>query len=177
MNFDAALAFTRLEEKGLVNDPDDPGGRTFDGVAEHANPEAWRDGVVTEEELLTAYRSRFDAIHGAHLPPALGLVLFDWYFQSGAPAVKALQRRLKVVPDGQLGRVTMGQLTASELFRLGRDQAFAMSLIEDRAKFLADWVAAKPIHFSPSGWRPARIRFVAGFMRRLARLSAACARV
>lgn len=170
--FELAMAFTRPEEKGLVNDPDDPGGRTYDGIAEHANPEIWRDGVCTEEELLGAYRSRWDAIRGDQLPPLVALALFDWYFQSGAHAVRALQRMVGAVPDGQLGMKTLGALFAAPI-DARRDSAMALELIvEHRARFLFDWINALPVKpDGKGGLRPARIRFSVGFARRLARLA------
>jgi lysozyme family protein len=175
MSFVDAMRVTRREERGLANDPDDPGGRTFDGVAEHANPEAWRDGVCTEEELLGAYKSRWQAIRGDSLPPATALALFDWYFQSGAHAVRALQRLVGAAADGVVGVETIANVGAKVLLD-AEDRALAMALVEARAAFLGAWVCARPVKPAAGvGWEPARIRFLVGFMRRLARISHAIA--
>ena len=167
MSFDDAMRFTREEERGYSNDPDDPGGRTFDGIAEHANPELWRDGKVTEEEIFAAYAARFMHIRGKELPSRIALVLFDWYFQSGTVAVRALQKLIGAIPDGIMGDHTVGAIQNRVRGFKAEDSAIAMELIEARAGQLGKWVNQEP----------GRAKFVTGFMRRLARLANAIERM
>src|SRR3990167_7239755 len=42
-----------------TNDPNDAGGRTQYGIAERSNPDAWKDGVVTEAEAREIYLKKY----------------------------------------------------------------------------------------------------------------------
>ncbi|MCZ4259832.1 holin-associated N-acetylmuramidase [Limimaricola sp. G21655-S1] len=112
-------------EGGYVDDPDDPGGATNYGVTIGTLRRLGRDldgdGVVTKADLkrLTAgqaadifvehyfRRPRIDA-----LPESLHASVFDMYVNSGANAVKILQRllvamRIPVAIDGIIGPQTI----------------------------------------------------------------------
>lgn len=96
-----------------TNDPADLGGRTQFGISEKANPEAWLDNKVTEEEAREIYKRKyvfgpkFDKI----LDTGLRAQLVDWGVNSGpAIAIQALQRILKVTVDGVLGPETFHAL-------------------------------------------------------------------
>ncbi len=112
-------------EGGFVNDPDDPGGATKYGVTIHTmrrlGLDLTGDGRVTVDdvkrltaakatEIFVEYYYRRPAI--AALPEALQPSVFDMYVNSGANAVKVLQRLLTDMgfpsdPDGVIGAQTI----------------------------------------------------------------------
>jgi type VI secretion system secreted protein VgrG len=96
-----------------TNDPKDLGGRTQLGISENANPDAWKDGVVTAEEAQAIYTQKyvksphFDMIQDPHL----FLQLVDTGVLSGPEiAIRKLQEILKVTVDGVLGPETLAAL-------------------------------------------------------------------
>jgi lysozyme family protein len=177
LTYAEARAFVFDAERGFADVAGDPGGKTSDGVASHANPAAWADGVVTEEEREHAYRSRWDAIQGdelAALVPRSALVLFDWYFHSGGLAVRALQRivypqaeHTARTVDGSLGPGTLARL-GSWLSRPGAgsradvDRDLCRRLLVARAEQLEGWIEAAPAE---------RAKFLGGFVKRLVLLA------
>lgn len=115
MSIDTIIGDVIKREGGATatNDPADPGGRTQFGISERANPGAWADGKVTEEEAREIYKKKyvfgpkFDKI----LDPGLQAHLIDWGVNSGPSiAIQALQRVLKVTVDGVLGKETFHAL-------------------------------------------------------------------
>ncbi|EAR52819.1 hypothetical protein OG2516_01294 [Oceanicola granulosus HTCC2516] len=113
-------------EGGYVNDPDDPGGPTKFGVTlatlRRLGIDLDGDGRVTANDVRRLDRDRAVAIFVAHyferpgigeLPAPLQPSVFDMYVNSGANAVKILQRllgqmRLPVAVDGIIGPETAG---------------------------------------------------------------------
>jgi lysozyme family protein len=96
------------------NDPLDAGGRTSKGISEKSNPEAWKDGIVTEAEARAIYESKylrgpgFDKVQDEHLRDQL----VDFGVNSGpAIAIQKLQEILNVKVDGVLGPVTLEALS------------------------------------------------------------------
>jgi lysozyme family protein len=119
-NFDVSLKRVLVHEGGLVDNPKDPGGRTFQGVTQRVYA-AWcsRRGRPIQdvsrmlpEERDAIYRAQFWApIRGDDLPAGLDGVVFDGAVNSGvSQSVKWLQRALGVAPDGQLGQITLDAL-------------------------------------------------------------------
>ena len=99
----------------VTNDPADAGGRTQWGISERANPEAWADGQVTEQEARDIYERKyvrspgFSNIHDFKLKH----LLVDFGVNSGPTiAVKALQDAVGATPDGILGPDTLAKLDA-----------------------------------------------------------------
>ena len=100
-----------------TNDPKDLGGRTQLGISEKANPEAWKDGVVTPEEARAIYEAKyfngpgFNKIPDAHLASQLT----DFGVVSGPSiAIQKLQEILKVNVDGILGVDTLAALATKD---------------------------------------------------------------
>lgn len=94
----------------VTNDPNDKGGRTQWGIAERSNPEAWRDGKVTEQEAREIYERKyviapgFNKIKDDHLREQL----IDFGVNSGpGMAIMKLQNVLQVFPDGIIGPETL----------------------------------------------------------------------
>jgi len=101
-----------------TNDPVDRGGRTAFGISERANPEAWKDGKVTEEEARGIYEAkyvkgpRFDQVSDPHLQAQL----IDFGVTSGPlVAIQKLQDILGVKPDGVLGPITLTALAKAQV--------------------------------------------------------------
>lgn len=113
-------------EGGYVNDPDDPGGATNHGVTIHTmrrlGLDLDGDGQVDEQDLRVLDRDLaveifvdhyFDRPRIKDLPVDLHASVFDMYVNSGANAVKILQRllqdmRIDVAVDGGIGPQTIG---------------------------------------------------------------------
>lgn len=135
-------------EGGYTNDL---GGRTEYGISERANPEAWADNKVTEEEARQIYTQKylvgpgFDQIADEHLRSQL----VDFGVNSGPSiAIKALQEILGVEVDGVLGPATIGAMKLVEPAWLNnqimasRLRLFArlVSKRPSQVKFLVGWV-------------------------------------
>lgn len=100
----------------VTNDPADPGGRTQWGISERSNPEAWKDGVVTEAEARAIYERKyvkgpgFDKIHDS----ALMAQMVDYGVNSGPMvAIQKVQDILGLPVDGLLGPHTLDAINSS----------------------------------------------------------------
>jgi lysozyme family protein len=118
-------------EGGYVNDPDDPGGATNHGVTIHTMSRLGLDldgdGAVTAKDVRRLSREQARAIFIRHyfevpgiakLPDALQPSVFDMYVNSGAGAVRILQRLLGrmghiVAVDGAIGPKTVAAAQAA----------------------------------------------------------------
>lgn len=112
-------------EGGYVNDPSDPGGATNFGVTIHTmrrlGLDLTGDGRVTEADVRRLTRAQavgifirhyFETPRIAALPEVLQPQVFDMYVNSGANAVRILQRLLGDMgypcdPDGVIGPQTI----------------------------------------------------------------------
>ena len=118
-------------EGGFVNDPDDPGGATNNGVTlgtlRHLGLDLNRDGTVDTRDVKELseqqaadifvdeyyHRMKIDA-----LPEAIQASVFDMAVNSGANAVKVLQRLLNqmgqnIAVDGAIGPQTIAAAEAA----------------------------------------------------------------
>ena len=118
-------------EGGFVNDPDDPGGATNHGVTintlKQLGLDLTGDGQVTVEDVRRLTRPQAVEIFVSHyfvapkigqLPAPLHASVFDMYVNSGANAVKILQKLLirmgqDVAVDGRIGPQTIGAAAAA----------------------------------------------------------------
>lgn len=96
----------------VSNDPQDAGKRTQFGISETSNPQAWQDGVVTEEEARAIYLKKYVQFPKFdQLPTLLQPLCIDWGVVSGPQLViGVLQSLLKVPIDHVLGPVTFATL-------------------------------------------------------------------
>lgn len=120
-NIDHIIDDVLLREGGskMTNDPNDPGGRTQYGISERANPEAWKDGKVTETEAREIYLHKYVIFPKFHLiPPShskLQEQLIDFGVHSGQQvAIKKLQEILGLDADGVIGPKTLAAISASD---------------------------------------------------------------
>ena len=115
-NFSSSLELLLKHEGGYVNHPDDPGGRTNQGITQRVY-EKFLGRDVTEEEMkdmppdkvFAIYKTQYwNRVRGDDLPPGVDLCVFDWAVNSGvSQASKALQRVLGVLDDGIIGSRTV----------------------------------------------------------------------
>jgi lysozyme family protein len=112
-------------EGGFVNDPADPGGATNHGVTlntlRRLGIDVTGDSRIDTADVRALTRAQAVAIYLEHyfrrpglgaLPEVLQASVFDMYVNSGANAVKVLQRLLSSMgfacdPDGQIGAQTI----------------------------------------------------------------------
>jgi lysozyme family protein len=114
-DFNACRAWLVPEEGGLSDDPEDPGGRTFEGITQ-AEYDAWcrlhnqppGDVAKATEATVTAiYQQQYWMPYCALLPPGVALVFFDTSVVQGQHiAVVFLQRSLGIEADGHFGLIT-----------------------------------------------------------------------
>lgn len=119
-------------EGGFVNDPDDPGGATNFGVTIHTmrrlGLDLDRDGDVDVADVRSLTRDRATEIFIEHyynrpridqLPEPLRASVFDMQVNSGANAVRILQRLLRdvlgteIAVDGAIGPQTIAATEAA----------------------------------------------------------------
>lgn len=143
-----------LREGGatVTNDPLDGGGRTQFGISETANPEAWSDGKVTEEEARAIFQQKY-VRHPKfdQLPSVLQPLCIDWGVTSGPQLViMELQRLLDIDHDGVIGPHTLAmipvlpegqlrlvnQLVAARVRQVGR----IVSKDASQAKYVNGWL-------------------------------------
>ena len=119
-NFDYCERTVLVFEGGKVNNPNDPGGRTNEGVIQRVY-DGWRrrKGLplrsVYEMEAAERddiYRNQYwVAVRGDELPGGVDLAVYDGAVNSGpAQATKWLQRALGVAADGHIGEATLRAL-------------------------------------------------------------------
>lgn len=138
-----------------TNRPNDPGGRTQYGISERSNPEAWKDGKVTEEEAREIYKRKYILSPGFDkIPPSHGRVqnqLIDYGVHSGPGiAIQKLQKALGTEIDGVLGPNTLAALVAAEPRQINN------LLAVERLKMIARVVQKNP----------AQLTDLAGFINR-----------
>ena len=120
-----------VREGGYVNDPDDPGGATKHGVTlgtlRRLGLDLTGDGRVSAADVKRLSRAQAVEIFIEHyyrrprigeLPEALQASVFDMYVNSGASAVRILQRLLnqmgqRVAVDGAIGPQTIAAARAA----------------------------------------------------------------
>jgi lysozyme family protein len=136
-------------EGGLVNDKDDLGGPTFEGISKVANPGAWASGQPTQAEVRAIYEQKylkgpgFDKITDKQLQ----VQLIDFGVNSGPMvAIQKLQDILHVTVDGVLGPETLAALAANQdinnLLVAARIRMIGkiVSKNPSQVKFLSGWL-------------------------------------
>lgn len=120
-NFDAAVAFAYIDERGNDDDPADAGGRTSDGITQREfsawcslNGQPTQDiWTVPWDTKKLIYKSQYWMPYCDGLPGGVDYLFFDTFVNSGLhEAALILQRTLGVLADGQIGLVTMNAAKA-----------------------------------------------------------------
>jgi len=121
--FAECLKVVLAHEGGYVDHPADPGGATNMGIT-HKTLARWRQvspwwqlpksavqGLKIDEAANIYRASYWDRSKAGALPAGLDLALFDYAVNSGPDrAIKSLQKLVNVVPDGQVGPLTLAAI-------------------------------------------------------------------
>lgn len=96
-------------EGGLVDDPNDPGGRTIYGIAAKYHPEAWADGTPTKDDAAKIYEEQYwNPIRGNDLHPAVACIALDMAVNQGVKrTIKHMQAAGGSTVDGLIGPKTI----------------------------------------------------------------------
>ena len=116
-NFSPSLAHVLQSEGGFVNDPQDPGGATDEGVTQHQY-DIWRIAhgqpirsvrFIDPNEVEAFYRAWYwNAVKGDVLPSGVDYCVFDCAVNSGPHrAAEWLQTAVGASPDGQIGNLAL----------------------------------------------------------------------
>lgn len=166
MTFERALLFALRWEGGYVNDPDDRGGETNQGIT-HKTYNAYRRSkglaarsvrLLTEAELHEIYLKNYWSAAGCDLlPPKLAIAHFDWAVNAGVgQAAKTLQRVVGAAPDGIIGPLTRAAIK-NALASLG-EQRLVVSYCSKREACYRQW------------GKGTQVKFLGGWLNRLAAL-------
>lgn len=162
--FEECLSFVLRWEGGFVDHPADPGGATNRGISLRflralgdEDADGTKDGdlnadgavdrkdveLVDEKTAGKFYRRHFwEACSAGEIgrrSPALAAVVFDTAVHSGTrTATKMLRRALKVSDDRDLGEAV------KEAAEEGRDVEAALTMIDERRRFLDRWIDRDP---------------------------------
>jgi len=151
-----------LSEGGLVDHPDDPGGRTNKGITQRVYT-AWLrmqdrkvqavDHITQDEAEAILFEQYFEPVKFDRLPPGLDYTVVDFAVNSGVRrASEYLQRAIvkhgiRISVDGAIGNETLAAL--DQLGRQGKIVALIEQINRDRWAFmkrLRHWPAFK------TGW-------------------------
>lgn len=146
------LAHVLKFEGGFVDDPDDRGGATNQGITQ-ATFDAWQDNRelprravrdITDYEVEAIYHVRYwSPCRGDDLHPPLDLVVFDAAVQHGPHrAIKWLQELVGVQVDGTSGEKTLYAVNGHVLSNGVTDLVDAY--MTHRASFYASIIARDP---------------------------------
>ncbi len=163
--FPAALSFILDREGGYVDDPDDMGGATNQGITQ-ATYDRSRSPLrslpvrgITDEEVADIYlRNYWLAGRCNEMPWPLSLAHFDGLVQHRPKAAKKmLQRALGVTVDGIVGDITIAAAKAAP------SEYATRTLIAERKSYYRGIVINKPV----------QKKFLKGWENRLKHLRAA----
>lgn len=119
-----ALVFTRREEGGFVDNPEDHGGATNFGITQ-ATYDRYRGSkglslqsvrLIADAEVEDIYAQMYWATaHCQEMPLRLAVCHFDWSVQHGPDgAIQTLQEALGIEEDGVFGPETRASLQHAE---------------------------------------------------------------
>jgi lysozyme family protein len=120
--FQRSMPRVLAHEGGKVDDPEDPGGRTNQGVTQRVY-DAYRVRIGARKrdvydmdaaERDAIYKDQYwNAVRGDDLPAGLDYVVFDGAVNSGpSRSIKWLQQALGVEIDGHIGSITLAAAQA-----------------------------------------------------------------
>lgn len=139
-------------EGGLVDDPQDHGGLTYEGISRINNPDLFANGrLPTDDQVRQRYEEKYVNTPGFDKITDFKTrsLLVDWGVTSGpAIAIKGLQDVLHIKQDGIIGPETLktlalihpedivNGLVAKRVQMIGR----LITNRPDQAKFAAGWL-------------------------------------
>lgn len=166
-DFKISIGPVLRHEGGYANDPSDSGGETYAGISRVHNP-AWPGWVAIDDAKplkqyakvpaadpfveVYYYRHYWPVIQGDKIyDQRLAGFLFDWYVNSGAWAIKAIQEITGLQVDGVIGPKTLAAINAGDAGNLF-DQ-----LKKSRIAFVKNVV----------GRKPSQKKYLAGWLKRI----------
>lgn len=119
-NLNTVLRLSTGHEGGYSNHPKDPGGPTNHGITQATlSAVLGRQASINDVKnlsLATAakiYEKQYwTPIRGDELPSGLDYAVFDFYINSGKPAITILQEIVGAAPDGTIGLKTLAAIRA-----------------------------------------------------------------
>lgn len=168
-DFASAFAATMKAEGGYVNDPQDPGGETYKGVARKMNskwdgwilvdlakkeknfPANLDKNTALQDKIKSFYETNYwDKIRGDDIQDQhIAECIFDFAVNAGPiTSAKLAQITVKAEPDGTIGPVTLGKINAEDprvfisLFSLHKIARYVhiCEKRQDSKKFFYGWV-------------------------------------
>jgi lysozyme family protein len=114
-SWEQSIAWVLVSEKGNDDDPDDPGGRTSDGIEQTEYNVYRAHHGLTHQDVFKAsmaekkdiYKTSYWMPYCPTLPPGLDYIFFDEFVNTGLhEAVILLQQSVGAAADGHIGVVT-----------------------------------------------------------------------
>lgn len=133
MSYDTCVAFTLDIEKGLVDNPKDPGGRTSLGITQDTLTYARSimknvslpiivDNLTRDHALLIYKALYWDTANCDQLPAYMQLAVFDAAVNTKMVKVNRwLQMSVGAIVDGNIGPVTIAKIKAADPHKLLRE--------------------------------------------------------
>lgn len=134
-DFESAFAKTMKAEGGYVNDPQDPGGETYKGIARKMNskwdgwitidmakkernfPSSLDSNIPLQDNIKTFYEVNYwDKIRGDEITDQhIADCIFDFAVNAGPiTSAKLAQTTVGAEPDGTIGPVTLQKINADD---------------------------------------------------------------
>lgn len=131
--FDRAFAVVIGHEGDLSDDPRDPGGLTRYGISKRAHPTVDVRNLTLAQAKQIYLERYWLPLHADAMPEAVAVQVFDAAVNHGIkPAIRMMQRALRVQDDGRIGPVTLQAMTTVD------DARFAARFAAERLMFYAD---------------------------------------
>lgn len=128
-------------EGGLSDDPVDKGGLTYKGISSKANPDLFKDGLPSDEQVHKRYEDRYIVGPGFDklVNPQIQSLMVDWGVNSGPSiAITALQQILGLKQDGILGSKSLSAVNAADPAKV------IPRLVAERVKMIGRIISKNP---------------------------------
>lgn len=159
-----ALSWVLQSEGGDDDDPDDPGGRTHDGITQGEYDAYCRIAGLPKGDVFKCpdkvrddiYHRSYWLPYGPILPPGIDYVFFDECVNAGLhEAVLVLQRALGVHADGHIGTITSEALSHAKAIKVVEGMAQQRILVYRQSrgfwKYGKGWL--NRVHFATANAR------------------------
>lgn len=131
--FQRAFEVVIGHEGGLSDDPRDPGGLTRYGISKRAHPTVDVRNLTLAQAKQIYLARYWLPLHADAMPEAAAVQVFDAAVNHGIkPAVRMMQRALRVPVDGVIGPVTLNALIAAD------DARFVARFAAERLTYYTD---------------------------------------